>query len=142
MKRLVFSIFTSLILISCQNKNEELTNIDINLLNGYWEIEQVIMADGSQKEFRINETNEFFEVKNDSGFRKKVTPQLDGTYLVNDVDEKITIEKAKNGTFIHYKTDYAKWKEQIKLLTKEQLILTNDQNIEYQYKHPTPFILK
>ena len=140
MKKLIFSIFTTLILISCQEKKQE--NLDINLLNGYWEIEEVIMADGSQKEFKVNETHDFFEVKNDSGFRKKVTPQLDGTYLVNDTDEEFTVDKAKNGTFIHYKTEYAKWKEQIKILTKEQLILVNDQNIEYQYKHPTPFTVK
>ena len=52
MKKLIFSIFTTLILISCQEKKQE--NLDINLLNGYWEIEEVIMADGSQKEFKVN----------------------------------------------------------------------------------------
>ena len=67
---------------------------------------------------------------------------MDGTYLVNDVDEKFKIEKSAQGTFIHYKTNYLKWKEQIKSLSKEQLILVNDQNIEYQYKKPIPFTLK
>lgn len=140
MKKLIVSIVTALIFISCQDKTQE--NFDNNLLNGYWEIEQVTMADGSEKEYKINETVDFFQVKMDSGFRKKVTPQPDGTYLVNDVYEKFTIKKAKNGTFIHYKTEYAKWKEQIKTLTKDQLILINDQNIQYQYKHPTPFTVK
>lgn len=140
MKNLLIPLFTAFILISCQGKKQE--NFDVNLLNGYWEIEQVTLANGSEKEYKINETIDYFDVKTDSGFRKKVTPQLDGTYLVNDNDEKLTIERAKNGTFIHYKTDYAKWKEQVKTLTKEQLILVNDQNIEYQYKHPTPFTVK
>lgn len=140
MKNLLFSFLSVLILISCQEKTQE--TIDVNLLNGYWEIELVTMADCSKKEYKMSETIDFFEVKQDSGFRKKVYPQLDGTYLVNDSDEKITIEKSAEGTYIHYKTDYAKWKERIKTLNKEQLIIENDQNIQYQYKKPTPFTVK
>lgn len=140
MKKILFSLFIGLVLISCQDKKQE--DFDINLLNGYWEIERVTMANGSEKEYKINETIDFFEVRMDSGFRKKVLPQLKGSYLVNDAYEKLTIHKAKNGIFIYYATDYAKWKEQIKVLTKNKLILTNDQNIEYQYKHPTPFTVK
>lgn len=140
MKKLLFSLFLVLIFISCQEKTQE--TIDVNLLNGYWEIEHVTMADGSKKEYKMSETIDFFEVKQDSGFRKKVYPQLDGTYLVNDSDEKITIEKSSKGTYIHYKTSYAKWKERIMTLTKEQLIVENDQNIQYQYKKPIPFTVK
>ena len=56
--------------------------------------------------------------------------------------QKIKIEKSADGTYISYKTDYATWKEKIKTLTKEQLILENAQNIQYQYKHPIPFTVK
>lgn len=140
MKNFFLSLFTLVLLASCQD--QKAVPVDVSLLNGYWEIEQVTLADGSKKEYKINETIDFFEIKKDSGFRKKVKPQLDGTYLVNDVDEKFKIEKSAKGTFIHYKTNYLKWKEQIKSLSKEQLILVNDQNIEYQYKKPIPFTLK
>ena len=140
MKKHLFGFLTFLLFVSCQEKKAEV--YDLNFINGYWEIEQVTMADGTKKDFKINETIDFFEVKNDSGFRKKVTPQLDGTYLVNDVEEKIKIEKNQQGTYIHYKTDYAEWKESIEILTPEQLVLKNDQNIKYQYKKPTPFSVK
>ena len=140
MKNLFLSIFTTLLFVSCQEKKAE--SFDVNLLNGYWEIEQVTLSDGTKKEYKINENIDFFEIKKDSGFRKKVAPQLDGTYLVNDSEEKIKIEKSADGTYISYKTDYATWKEKIKTLTKEQLILENDQNIQYQYKHPIPFTVK
>lgn len=140
MKNLFLSIFTTLLFVSCQEKKAE--SFDVNLLNGYWEIEQVTLSDGTKKEYKINENVDFFEIKKDSGFRKKVAPQLDGTYLVNDSEEKIKIEKSADGTYISYKTDYATWKEKIKTLTKEQLILENDQNIQYQYKHPIPFTVK
>ena len=140
MKNLFLSLFTTLLFVSCQEKKAE--TFDVNLLNGYWEIEQVTLSDGTKKEYKFNENVDFFEIKKDSGFRKKVAPQLDGTYLVNDSEEKIKIEKSADGTYISYKTDYATWKEKIKTLTKEQLILENDQNIQYQYKHPIPFTVK
>ena len=140
MKNFLITLFISVLFVSCQEKKAE--TFDVNLLNGYWEIEQVTLSDGTKKEYKINENIDFFEIKKDSGFRKKVAPQLNGTYLVNDSEEKIKIEKSADGTYISYKTDYATWKEKIKTLTKEQLILENDQNIQYQYKHPIPFTVK
>jgi hypothetical protein len=140
MKKYFLSIFVTVLLASCQDKKAE--TFDVNLLNGYWEIEQVTMADGSKKEYKMNETIDFFEVKSDSGFRKKVTPQFDGTYLVNDSDEKFKIEKSAEGMFISYKTAYATWKEEIITLSNDKLILENKQNIQYQYKKPTPFTVK
>lgn len=140
MKNIILTLFTAVLFVSCQEKKAE--KFDVNLLNGYWEIEEVTMADGSKKEYKMNETIDFFEVKNEIGFRKKVAPQFDGTYLVNDADEKIKIEKTAEGTYISYKTDYATWKEKILTLTKEQLILENKQHIKYQYKKPIPFSVK
>ncbi|WP_432673221.1 lipocalin family protein [Flavobacterium sp. SM2513] len=140
MKNLVLSLFTTLLFVSCQEKKAE--TFDVNLLNGYWEIEHVTMADGSQKDYKMSETIDYFEVKQDSGFRKKVNPQVDGTYLVNDSEEKIKIEKSREGTYISYKTEFATWNEKIKTLTKEQLVLENEQHIQYQYKKPTSFTVK
>ncbi|WP_396177037.1 lipocalin family protein [Flavobacterium sp.] len=140
MKNYCIALFSFIMVSSCQEKKAE--NFDIGLLNGYWEIENVVMADGSKKEYKMNETIDFFEVKSDSGFRKKVKPQFDGTYIVNDVDEKISIQKSVEGTFISYKTDYATWKEKIITLSTQELILENDQHIQYQYKKPTPFTIK
>jgi hypothetical protein len=140
MKKLLLLLFTAVVFVSCQEKKAE--TFDINLLNGYWEIEQVILSDGSRKDYKINENVDFFMVKSDTGFRKKVKPQLDGSYLVNESDEKLSIEKTAEGTFISYKTAYATWKEKITVLTAEQLILENNQKIKYQYKKPIPFTIK
>lgn len=140
MKNYILSLLTMVVFVSCKEKKAE--SFDLNLLNGYWEIEQVTMADGKVKEYKMNETIDFFEVKKDTGFRKKVAPQLDGTYLVNDAFEEIKIEKEAQGTFIQYKTSFATWKEKIITLTAGQLILENKQNIKYQYKKPIPFTLK
>lgn len=140
MKRLIPLLLVFVVSVSCQDSKTQ--NFDVSQLNGYWEIEQVTLADGSKKDYDMNEDIDFFEVKKDSGFRKKVKPQFDGTYVVNDAYEKIKIIKSKEGTFISYQTDYATWKEQIVALTKDQLILENQQKVKYQYKKPIPFSVK
>lgn len=125
--------------ISC---NEKISQKEIKNLNGYWEIEKVILENGTNKDYSINETIDFFEIKNDSGFRKKVTPQFNGKYLVNDVFEKIKIKIENKNVFVVYKTSYSNWKEEIIELTKEKLVLKNDSNVEYYYKKSIPFSLK
>src|SRR6187402_2423204 len=81
-------LFIVLTLSACQQKIKE---SDIAGLNGYWEIEKVVLADGTEKDYKINETIDYLQIKNDSGFRKKVTPQFNGKYLVNDQFEKIKV---------------------------------------------------
>ena len=83
MKRILLLFFLVSVL-SCQQKIKE---TDISNLNGYWEIEKVELPDGDKKEYKVNETIDFFKIEANKGFRKKVMPQLDGSYLTNDVQE-------------------------------------------------------
>ena len=129
----------SLLLAACQ---QPLKPSDLSKINGYWEIEQVILPDGNRKEYKINETVDYFVIKNDSGFRKKVKPQFDGKYLVNDESEQIKIVTEEGKTYIAYTTDYAKWTEEIITITDENLVLKNEQDLEYHYKKHLPFSVK
>lgn len=138
MKNILLGFVLSL-LISCQSKVDK---EDIAKLNGYWEIENAVMSDGAKKEYKINETIDFFEVKNNVGFRKKVMPQFDGKYMINDQQENIKIIEKDNKIFIEYTTPYAKWREEILKISEDNLVLKNQQNLEYHYKKPTPFSLK
>lgn len=121
---------------------QEVTGDEIKKINGYWEIEKVILADGTKKEYTINETIDYFFIKGNTGFRKKVRPELNGTYLINNQSEKITILKDENAFFIVYKTKYTKFKEQIIQIEDSILVLKNNQNVEYHYKKPIPFSIK
>lgn len=139
MKKL-FLLFTVAVLSAGCNKHFEGT--DYSKLNGYWEIEKVIMPDGSKKEYGINPTIDYLEVKGKSGYRKKTMPQLDGTYRANDFSENFTIAKEEDKTVLHYNTQYAKWDEELLELTDKELVVRNQHNIEYHYKKPEPFTLK
>ena len=138
MKKIVLFLVFSL-LVSCK---QSITEADLQNLNCYLEIEKVMLPDGEKKEYKINETVDFFKVEDKKGFRKKVMPQVDGTYLTNYSEEDITIFVKDGDATIRYKTNYANWDESIIKLTAEKLVLKNKQELEYHYKRPVPFTVK
>ena len=139
MKNFTLVAFTSLVMFSCNSKVSE---DDIANINGYWEIESVIMPDGSEKDYTVNPTIDYFEIKGKTGLRKKVMPQFDGTYKVNDGSENITITQKDDKTYIDYVTTYAKWQEELITLSDDELVVKNQHGIEYHYKKPEPFTVK
>lgn len=139
MRKLVAIVFAVLMFTGCK---QTLKESDLAKINGYWEIEKAELPDGDKKEYKVNTTIDFFEIKGKKGFRKKVMPQLDGTYLVNDLSENIVISKNGNDVIFNYSTPYAKWKEKIISITDENLVVKNDQDIEYHYKKSKPLSVK
>jgi hypothetical protein len=131
----VIAIAFLFILSACHQK---VTVQDISKLNGYWEIEKVILSNGTKKVYTYNESFDYFQIKANKGFRKKVMPQLDGRFLVNNQFEKIEITFEKDIVFINYKTPYAKWKEEIESLSNDKLVLINASDTEYHYKKSAP----
>ena len=138
MKKILF-LFVFSAVLSCKQK---ITDTEILNLNGYWEIEKVELPDGDKKEYKINETLDFFKIEANKGFRKKVMPQLDGTYLTNDIQEDIVVAVKDGDATIQYKTTYASWNEEIIELTKDKLVVKNEQDLEYHYKRPAKFSVK
>lgn len=131
MKKIIAFLSLLVVVLSCQHK---LRATDISKINGYWEIEKVVFPSGKQKGYTINETFDYFDVKNNIGYRKKVTPQLDGTFLVNNDFEKVVVKEEKGKYFIEYSTFYTKWKEELSFVSDEKLVLINENKNEYHYK--------
>lgn len=138
MKRII-SIFTFLLLVSCQS---EIKKEDLSKLNGYWEIKEVSMPSGEKKDYKINETIDYFQVKNDVGFRQKVMPRFDGKFGTNGIKEEIKIIEKDARFFIEFKTNYGKWQEEIITIKDSTLILKNKEELIYEYKRHIPFSLK
>lgn len=132
MKKSVIVLFIAFVVTSCTQK---VSKEETQKLNGYWEIEKVLMADGSEKDYKINMMYDFFEIGKDyKGFRKKVTPQLDGKYLADDTAEAVEITQKDDKVYLNYKTDYATWKEELKSISEDKMVILNQQEIEYHYK--------
>lgn len=135
MKKTALLLFVALLLTACGQK---VSKEETQKLNGYWEIEKVLMPDGSEKDYKINMMYDFFEIGKDyKGFRKKVTPQLDGKFLADDSQEAIEITEKDSKIYLNYKTDYATWKEELKAISEDKMVILNQQNIEYHYKKAT-----
>ena len=136
MKYLIKILFVSLLFISCQQKIEP---ADIAKLNGYWEIEKVVFEDGESKDYVVNESYDYFQIgKNNSGFRKKVMPQLDGSFIVNDTQETVKVRFVEDKVFLDYTTSYAKWSEELIEISDSKMIFINSEKIQYFYKKATP----
>ncbi len=134
----IYLLLLPLIIISCGGVTEN----DLPKINGYWEIETAVLPDGSEKEYTINPTIDFFELKGKEGFRQKVMPQLDGTYLTGNSREKVTVTSVDGTMYLNYSTQYTKWKEEIITLNDKKLVLKNTHDMEYHYKKPQPFTIK
>lgn len=138
MKKAFKIVLFSFLFVGCQQKIQP---TDIIKLNGYWEIEKVVFDKGEDKDYKMNESFDYFNITNNKGIRKKVMPQLNGTFLVNDAFEKVAIRFEKDKVYLDYATDYAKWSEELITLTDEELVLKNEEKKEYHYKKTGPINL-
>ncbi|MGJ5643298.1 lipocalin family protein [Formosa sp. S-31] len=127
-----------ILLLACTSKPD----INPEDLNGYWEIEDVTLPDGSKHIYKINETVEQFEL-NDSlkGFRQKMKPTDKDVYIPVTEKETITLKTEGDSINLYYKTPFSSWKETILELDKNHLKLTNPNHNIYSYKRYIPLNL-
>ncbi len=118
------------IFIGC-SKKVDLAKIDT--INGYWQINKVEDENGNKKEYPINEVYDFYKLKNTTGIHKKVTWQLDNTFLVNDLEDKVSIFEKKEKIYISFTSKYGNHIEELKSLSEEEMILISTEKIKYFY---------
>jgi hypothetical protein len=135
MKNVVSIVLLSILLVSCK---QQIQPSDVVKINGYWEIEKVVFDEGEDKEYGANQNYDYFQMdKKNQGIRKKVAPQLDGTFLVDDTFEKVRVRFQDNKAYLDYATPYMKYTEEIISLTADELVVKNGQKKEYHYKKAT-----
>jgi hypothetical protein len=127
--------FMLLIFIHCSSPIDK---EDLKLLNGYWQIEKVVL-NGETKVFPPNLQADYFYLNQDlKGFRKKLIPRLDGKFEKNNSQEQISITFVEGKSFIVYATAFNTWKEEIIELSNSSLIVINEDGRTYYY---IPFTL-
>lgn len=134
MKKIILYV-ALLLFFACGKKPETF----IPHLNGYWEIDEVTMPDGSKREYTYNDTVDFLSISDSlHGFRKKLKPGFDGTYTTSDDAEELTLKIENDSLNIYYTTDFANWKETVLDATDDKLLIINAQKIKYLYKRFEP----
>ena len=75
--RVLLLLFSYVMLFSCKTDPK----VMLPHINGYWEIKEVTLQDGSKKEYTFSNTIDYLEISDSlKGFRKKLKPNLLGTY--------------------------------------------------------------
>lgn len=132
------SFILLLILSSC---SQGVDKNDLKNINGYWEIEEVTLPSGEKKSYTVNTLIDYFELEDTKGFRKKVAPQLDGTFKTNEDEEAIEVLFEGSETILQYSTPFHKWKETIIKADENRLVLKNENKVVYTYKRYEPLNL-
>lgn len=138
MKKYTF-IILGLILWSCSQDPHSF----IPHLSGYWEIDEVTLADGSKREYTYNDTVDYLSISDSlTGFRKKMKPSFDGTYATSDDAERLQLKIENDSLHIYYTTPFANWKETVLNATEDELLIINDQKVRYLYKRFEPITVE
>lgn len=120
-----------ILLCSC---TEKVSFTTLQKLNGYWQIEKVLPAEGEKKEYTVNENYEYFELQNKVGFHKKVRWQPMGKFLVDDLQEKVEAVSEKDAILLKFSSPYGKHQESIVELTDSLLVLESEKGDAFYYK--------
>ena len=117
-KNLLLTLIVCITIFGC-SKNPELY---IEHINGYWEIESVILSNGTKKAYKVNQTIDYISI-NDSlkGFRKKIKPRFDGKYDTSKDLETLEIKIENDSLNLYYTTNFTNWKETILIASENQL---------------------
>ena len=132
--RFVIFFFSFIVFTAC-DKADNIQNLE--KLNGYWEIEKVEKDGDLIKSYTLNETIDYFYIKDSVGFRKKVKPQLNGTFLTNEVEQTFKIYTKENTTSIHYDTIWNRNNEIIWQL-QDSILILKDQKTKFYFKRYLP----
>jgi hypothetical protein len=135
-KNAIFGFLLIMILLSC-NSDAALEKVDN--LNGYWEITKAELPEGITKEFKYSEIVDFIEVDSLTGFRKKVRPQIDGSFITTNDEEVFEVKFENDSINLYYTTPYANWKETVISSEENELVVINPRGIIYTYKRFTPY---
>ena len=111
-------------------------------INGYWEIAQIETTDGQVKEFAMSQNIDFFEINdNGKGIRKKVQPNIQGTFTTAKTSENIDVISYKKELTLQYSTALDIWTETVQKATENKLVLINEAGIIYTYKKYKPLVI-
>jgi len=134
MKRL-FLFAITVFTISCSNNPKDF----IPYLEGYWEIDEATLPDGTKKIYNYNDTVDYIQISNSlTGFRKKLKPNINGTFQTSSDVEHLKLKIENDSLNIYYSTPYAQWKETVLSASENELLVINKAKVRYLYKRYQP----
>ena len=126
MKRLIILFF---FIISCDKQ------INLDLINGYWEIVSVSKNNEFVKEYPFSNAVDFFIIDSlNKGYRKKIKPKINGSFEITLHEIPISIKNNNNSYEIKYYSTGNQYVETISKLDQNRLVIKNSEGIIFSYK--------
>ena len=126
MKRLIILFF---FIISCDKQ------INLDLINGYWEIVSVSKNNEFIKEYPFSNAVDFFIIDSlNNGYRKKIKPKINGSFEITLHEIPISIKNNNNSYEIKYYSAGNQYVETINKLDQNKLVIKNSEGIIFSYK--------
>ena len=126
MKRLIILFF---FIISCDKQ------INLDLINGYWEIVSVSKNNEFIKEYPFSNAVDFFIIDSlNNGYRKKIKPKINGSFEITLHEIPISIKNSNNYYEIKYYSTGNQYTETISKLDQNRLVIKNSEGIIFSYK--------
>ena len=132
MRKINSFIVLLIILYSCSGDN------NIEILNGYWEIQSVKKGGTLIKKYPFSNTVDFFYIKDLEGYRKKVTPRSDGRFMVTLHQANLNVTKENGEYILRYLNKSKTYFEKIKKIDSQQLIILDKEGYIYKYNRYIP----
>ena len=129
-KHLVLFLILSLGLAQCTQVKQQ----DIRRIEGYWEIESVQShGETFQPKGAAPSVDYYFFSTDTSGIKKKLSPRMIGQYETSEDQVAFVVREEKGAFALHFQTPLETWKEEIKEISADRLILFHN-DMEYHYK--------
>lgn len=125
-------ILVVFLFFSCSKEKEK--SLDIQDINGYWEIVQAQNPYGKNVIYNINTQVDYFEIKDSLGFRKKLKPDLNGNYTTSKAVERFTWKNENDTLRLKYKTPMDTWEVDVLRLNDSLMLIKNKDDFLYTYK--------
>lgn len=124
-------------LFACE---EKIGRADLENLNGYWEIEEVEGPAGQSRDYGLNPTIDFVKLDGADGYRKKLQPQVDGTFITSDDAALFSIQERDGRFYMLYRAGDTEWEERLLNLGPESFSVVNQENYTYHYRRYQPLV--
>ncbi len=132
---ILISIF-AFVACSGNDPKEQLKHLD-----GYWQIEKVEIQKDSVIEYSLSQYIDYIEIKDSTGFRKKLKPKIDGGFIKASNDsENITARIENDRLILYYSTPFDEWQEEVLKASEEELVIMNKDNKKYYYQRYQPLL--
>lgn len=132
----ILLFFVVLGLLGCAENTVSVS--DLHYLNGYWEIEEVSFPGGEKKNYGFNPSVDFIQVEDQKGYRKKMQPRFDGSYLTSNKAESFEVTQVGQSLILRYQTHLGEWEETLIQLDSLSFTVVSQDGLHYAYKRFQP----